>query len=129
MSNCLQSHGLQSMRLFWILQARILEWIAITCSRVSSTQNPKFYLSTSWLQGSNLGLLNCRWILYHLSHQGRIKFLYEQWIMWHCTLPDFHLFLLETNSFQIMSAMKDSSPSRITIKRIEIIKCLLAKHN
>ena len=22
------------------------------------------------LQGSNLGLLHCRWILYHLSHQG-----------------------------------------------------------
>lgn len=49
--------------------------------------------------------------------------------MWHCTLPDFHLSLLENNSFPIMSAMKDSNPSRIKIKRIEIIKCLLAKDN
>ena len=26
--------------------------------------------SHSLLQGSNLGLLYCRWTLYHLSHQG-----------------------------------------------------------
>ena len=25
------------------------------------------------IQGSNLGLLHCRWILYHLSHQGSPK--------------------------------------------------------
>ena len=36
-----------------ILQARILEWVAISFS-----------------QGSNPGLLNCRQILYQLSHQG-----------------------------------------------------------
>ena len=41
-----------------ILQARILEWIAISFSRGSS-----------W-QGSNSGLLHCRQFLYHLSHQG-----------------------------------------------------------
>ena len=35
-----------------ILQASVLEWIAIRFSR-----------------GLNLGLLHCRWILYHLSHQ------------------------------------------------------------
>ena len=35
------------------LQARILEWVAIPFSR-----------------GSNLSLLHCRQILYHLSHQG-----------------------------------------------------------
>ena len=27
-------------------------------------------------QGSNLGLLHCRQILYHLSHQGRLWFLF-----------------------------------------------------
>ena len=26
-------------------------------------------------QGLNPGLLHCRWILYHLSHQGSLKFL------------------------------------------------------
>ena len=42
-----------------ILQARILEWVAMPSSRGSS--QPR------WL---NLGLLHCRQILYHLSHQG-----------------------------------------------------------
>ena len=41
-----------------ILQARILEWVSIPFSRgIFPTQ------------GSNLGLLNCRQILYCLSHQ------------------------------------------------------------
>ena len=42
-----------------ILQARILEWVAIPFSRgIFPTQV------------LNLGLLHCRQILYHLSHQG-----------------------------------------------------------
>ena len=42
-----------------ILQARILEWVAISFSRgIFPTQ------------GSNPGLLHCRHTLYHLSHQG-----------------------------------------------------------
>ena len=40
-----------------ILQARILEWVAIPFFRGSS-------------QGSHPGLPHCRWILYHLSYQG-----------------------------------------------------------
>ena len=42
-----------------ILQTKILEWVAIPFSRgIFPTQ------------GSNPGLLHCRQILYHLSHQG-----------------------------------------------------------
>ena len=42
-----------------ILQARILEWVAVPSSRgIFPTQ------------GLNPGLLHCRWILYHLSHKG-----------------------------------------------------------
>ena len=42
-----------------ILQARILEWVAISLSSgIFPTQE------------LNLGLLHCRQILYHLSHQG-----------------------------------------------------------
>ena len=41
-----------------ILQARILEWVAISFSRGSSTQ------------GSNPGHLHCRQILYQMSYQG-----------------------------------------------------------
>ena len=36
-------------------------------------------MSFSWgiflIQGSNLGLLHCRQILYHLSHLGSIKYV------------------------------------------------------
>ena len=42
-----------------VLQARILEWVAIPFSRGSSPP-----------QGSNPGLLQYRQMLYHLSHQG-----------------------------------------------------------
>ena len=42
-----------------ISQARILERVAILFSR-----------GYSLTQGSNLGPLHCRQILYHLSHQG-----------------------------------------------------------
>ena len=41
-----------------ILQARILEWVAMPVSRGSFPT-----------QGSNLGLLHCRKILYHLSYK------------------------------------------------------------
>ena len=44
-----------------ILQARILEWVAILFSRGIFSA-----------QGLNLGLHHCRQILYHLSHQGSL---------------------------------------------------------
>ena len=43
-----------------IFQARILEWLAIPLQGI--------FL----IQGSNLGFLHCRWILYCLSHQGSL---------------------------------------------------------
>ena len=43
-----------------ILQARILEWVAICFSR-----------GIFLIKGLNLGLLTCKWILYHLSHPGK----------------------------------------------------------
>ena len=48
-----------------ILQARILEWVAISFSR-------GIFLT----QGSNPGLPRCRQTLYRLSHQGSPKYLY-----------------------------------------------------
>ena len=48
-----------------MLQARILEWLATSCSKgIFPTQ------------GWNLGLLHCRQILYRMSHQGSPKCLY-----------------------------------------------------
>ena len=57
--------SLPSSSVHGILQARILEWVAISFSRGSLTQ------------GSNLGLPHCRQILYHLSHQGIIIMYYK----------------------------------------------------
>ena len=76
-----------------ILQARILEWVAIPFSRGSSVRSPALWadslpaeppgkskntgVSNLVLhqgifptQGQNRALLNCRWILYQLSYQG-----------------------------------------------------------
>ena len=50
-----------------ILQARILEWIAMPSSRRSSPT-----------QGSNPGLLHRRWILYNLNYQGHPRIL--EWV-------------------------------------------------
>ena len=59
-----------------ILQARILEWVAMPSSRVFPTQ------------GLNAGLLHCRWILYHLSHKGSPRIL--EWVAYRFSkdLPD-----------------------------------------
>ena len=69
-----------------ILQARVLEWVAISFSRRSSQP-----------RGSNPGLPNCRQMLYHLSHQGRlftslVRFISRHFILfevickWDCFL-------------------------------------------
>ena len=50
-----------------ILQARILEWVAVPFSRGSSQPRE-----------SNPGLPHCRWILYQLSHQGSPRIL--EWV-------------------------------------------------
>ena len=57
-------HGLQPARLLFhgVLQARILEWVAIPFSKGSGSRDCP-----------NPGLLHCRQILYHLSHQGSTK--------------------------------------------------------
>jgi len=84
-----------------ILQARILEWVAVLFSRVSSqpgieSRSPTLQVDSSpakpqeksknagmgslsllqWIfptQESNQGLLHCRWILYQLSYHGRLE--------------------------------------------------------
>ena len=54
-----------------ILQARILEWVVMPSSRGSSQ-------SKDWTQIS--GLMHCRWVLYHLNHQGRPRIL--KWVVY-----------------------------------------------
>ena len=100
-SDSLEPHGLHTVH--GILQARILEWVAFPFSRGSSQpadqpSSPKFkvvslpaepqgkpkntgvgslpLLQQIFLtQESNWGLLPCRQILYHLSHQGSPNFI------------------------------------------------------
>ena len=55
-----------------ILQARILEWVAMPSSRGSSPPR-------DWTQVSCIG----RQILYHLSHQGRPLCYWSMLINWH----------------------------------------------
>ena len=50
-----------------ILQATVLEWVAMPSSR-------GFFLT----QGSNPGVLHCRQTLYHLSHKGSLKEEYKR---------------------------------------------------
>ena len=50
-----------------IFQARILDWVAISFSRRSSSQ------------GLNLGFQHCRQTLYPLSHQGSLMKKAEHW--------------------------------------------------
>ena len=50
-----------------ILQARILDWVAVPFSRGSFPT-----------QGWNPGLSHCRWILYQLNHQGTPRIL--EWV-------------------------------------------------
>ena len=50
-----------------ILQARILEWVAVPFSRRSFP-----------IQGLNPGLSHCRWILCQLSHKGSPRIL--EWV-------------------------------------------------
>ena len=61
----LRTVALQAPLSVGILQARILEWVAMPSSRIFPTQ------------GSNPDLWQCRWILNHLSHQGNPSM--EQW--------------------------------------------------
>ena len=51
-------HSLADSSIYGISQIRVLEWVAMLSTEGSSQQ------------GSNRGLLHCRQILYHLSHQG-----------------------------------------------------------
>ena len=56
-----------------ILQARLLEWVVIPFYRDFLTQ------------GLNLGILHCRQIIYHLSHQGSasiVKLMLNRNIKW-----------------------------------------------
>ena len=101
-----------------ILQARILKWVAMPSSRGSSST-----------QGSNLGLPHCRWILYHLSHQGsplnrnpvskkNNQFLLgkkREWIwvgncFWH-SLPLCSPISRRDTEHAITSCLKESGPS------------------
>ena len=53
-------HSLPGFSVHGILQAGILEWVAVSSSK-----------GIFPIQGSNQRLLHCRWILYQLSHKER----------------------------------------------------------
>ena len=63
-----------------ILQARILEWVAIPFSR-------GIFLT----QGLSLGLLHCRQILYHLIHQGSPYDIHRGTLSFQISVSRFHV--------------------------------------
>ena len=81
-----------------ILQARILEWVAFPFSRGSS--QPR-----DGTQRSNPGLLHCRWILYHLSHQGSPTWVSVKWF---CAVIEYHWIIF----FSILSYPQHSEVGR-----------------
>ena len=58
-----------------ILQARILEWVAIALSRESGVGSLSLLQGKFPTQKLNQGLLHCRWILYQLSYQESLVLL------------------------------------------------------
>ena len=66
MSNSLRPHGLQLARL-------LCPWVFPGKNTIPG--NHSLLQEIFPTQGLNLGLLHCRWILYHLSHQGKPKVL------------------------------------------------------
>ena len=68
LSNSLRPHGLYGP---WILQARMLEWVAVHSSRGFSQPKDRtqVYLYCRW----DFFFFFCRWILYQLSHKGSPK--------------------------------------------------------
>ena len=73
----LMGYSLSGSFIYGILQARILEWVAIPFSRgIFPTQE------------SNPGLLHGKPILHHLSHQGSPIYLHQQLFtapLWVCS--------------------------------------------
>ena len=72
---CVRSRSVESNS----LRPLGLQPTTLLCPWDSSGKNPgvgcHFLLQGIFpIQGSNLGLLNCRWILYHLSHWGGTSF-------------------------------------------------------
>ena len=66
--SCLTLYDPTGYTVHGILQARILEWVAVP-----------FLQEIFPTQGSNPGLLNCRRILYQLSHKGCKPNFYMHW--------------------------------------------------
>ena len=88
--------------LYGILQARILEWVAIPSSR-----------GIFPIQGLNLGLLHCRQILYHVSHQGShepMSIIIYTHILF--------LWRTQTNRITLMDLHSSSNMLRLDTKRL-----------
>ena len=61
-----------------ISQARILEWVAISSSRVSS--QPRDWTQVSYIAGRWFFYFILFYFIYHLSHQGSSWWMFTSWI-------------------------------------------------
>ena len=95
----------------WILQARILEWVATPFSR-----------GVFLTQGSNTGLSHRRQVLYHLSHQGSPLLQVDRvnlfiWIRWSHKLYRDHLLLFHPTD----DACLRLTPVRNAVWELELV--------
>ena len=84
-----------------ILQARILEWVAMPSSRGSSQT-----------QGLNPGLPHCRQILYHLKHQGSLNY---SLLSWKPSLISLWLLLISIQTHWLLSYVPLTQTNRISL--------------
>ena len=90
-SNSLRSlNSLSGFSVHGILPARILEWVAIPLLQ-------GIFLT----QGSNLGLLHCRRILYHLSHQESL-FIGFHCIFWIWVFCQIYILQIASANFHLV---------------------------
>ena len=92
-----------SFSVYGVLQARILEWVAITFAR-------GIFLT----QASKLGLPHCRQILYYLRHQGIATPSREE----------------EPGGLQSWSPKESGTTERLILSREEVyLVCLCVPHS
>ena len=104
-----------------ILQARILEWVAIPFSR-------RF----SQTQGSNQGLLHFRWILYQLSYQGSPVHIVRPKILTLSSMPPFLSHCRSNSSgnhFGFNSVYPKSIPPYIPIATYKVQSTIISHLN
>ena len=117
----------------WILQAKILEWVALPFSRGSSHPRDQIQVChiaggffTRWAQGSPRIL---EWVAYHLSNKSswprirtRVSWIFTNWAMWEANAP----WSLYFSSHPAPPKVNKCSPECVFVIHLNFDRCLLS---